>query len=121
MTVPAEILLTFIDQTGANPVWLLSGEGPKYQRGLEDLNAAKLSPIELIRRGLEKLEQEPSAVVIEAPENLPGEFTSDFVAVSVVPIDELGRESIDPSLVEGYMMAYRQWIPNPPATLVHPG
>jgi hypothetical protein len=117
VTVPAEILLTFIDQTGANPVWLLSGEGPKYRRGIEGLSAAELTPIELIRRGLEKLEQEPSAVVIEPPENLPGEFKSDFVAVSVVPIDELCRDYIDPSLVEGYIMAYCQWIPNPLATV----
>src|SRR5262245_19219491 len=29
VTVPAEILLSFIDQTGTNPVWLLNGEGPK--------------------------------------------------------------------------------------------
>src|SRR6266571_800320 len=30
VTVPAEVLLGFIDQTGANPLWLLSGEGMKY-------------------------------------------------------------------------------------------
>jgi hypothetical protein len=116
-TVPAEILLTFIDQTRANPVWLLSGEGPKYQRGIDDLGVVELTPIELIRRGLEKLEQEPSAVVIEVPENVPGELKSDFVAVSVAPIDELGRESIDPALVKESIMAYRHWIPNPLATV----
>ena len=31
VTVPAEVLLSFIDQTGANPVWLLSGEGELYR------------------------------------------------------------------------------------------
>ena len=117
VTVPAEVLLTFIDQTGANPVWLLSGEGPKFRRGLTDLSVAELTPIELIRRGLEKLEQEPSDVVIVAPENLPGEFKSDFVAVSLVPIDALARETIEPAAIEGYIMAYRQWLPNPGATV----
>jgi hypothetical protein len=119
VTVPAEVLLTFIDQTGANPVWLLSGDGPRYQvrRGLSDPGLADLTPIELIRRGLEKLEQEPNEVVIVAPENLPGEFKSDFVAVSLIPIEMLSHETIDPSMVEGYIMAYRQWLPNPAATV----
>ena len=117
VTVPAEVLLTFIDQTGANPVWLLSEEGPKFRRGLTDLSVAELTPIELIRRGLEKLEQEPTDVVIVAPENLPGEFKSDFVAVSLVPIEALAREPIDPAVTEGYIMAYRQWLPNPLATV----
>ena len=32
VTVPAEVLLSFIEQTGANPLYLISGEGPKYRR-----------------------------------------------------------------------------------------
>jgi hypothetical protein len=117
VTVPAEVLLAFIDQTGANPVWLLSGEGSKYRRGHEDVGLADLTPIELIRRGLEKLEQEPSDIVMVAPENLPGEFQSEFVAVSLVPMKELTRDVLDPSKVEGYIMAYRQWLPNPNETV----
>jgi hypothetical protein len=117
VTVPAEVLLTFIDQTGASPVWLLSGEGSKFRRGQAEAGVSDLSPIELIRRGLEKLEQEPSDVVIVAPENLPGEFKCDFVAVSLVPMQALSHETIDPSLIQGYIMAYRQWLPNPAATV----
>jgi hypothetical protein len=117
VTVPAEVLLAFIDQTGANPVWLLSGESPRYRRGQADASLAELTPIELIRRGLEKLEQEPSDVTIVAPENLPGEYKCDFVAVSLVPMGALVREVIDPGAVEGYIMAYRQWLPNPGQTV----
>jgi hypothetical protein len=29
-TMPAEVLLSFLDLTGASPAWLLSGRGPKY-------------------------------------------------------------------------------------------
>src|ERR1700761_5879602 len=36
VTVPAEVLLSFIEQTSANPAWLLSGEGPKYRRSEDD-------------------------------------------------------------------------------------
>src|SRR4051794_24423034 len=117
VTVPAEVLLSFIDQTGANPLWLLSGDGSKYRRAQDEQMLSDLSPIELIRRGLEKLEQEPNDVVIVAPENLPGEAMSDFVAVSLVPLQALSREVIDPTQVEGYIMAYRQWLPNPNATV----
>ena len=85
------MLLAFIDQTGANPLWLLSGEGRSYRSGLEDSVLSDLSPIQLIRRGLEKLEQEPSDVVFVAPENLPDESMSDFVAISLVPLAELAR------------------------------
>src|SRR5262249_59040508 len=48
VTVPAEVLLTFIDQTGANPVWLLTGEGPKFRRSQVEASLAELTPVELI-------------------------------------------------------------------------
>jgi hypothetical protein len=117
VTVPAEVLLGFIEQTGANPLWLLAGEGSKYRRNQDEQILAELSPIELIRRGLEKLESEPNDVVIVAPENLPGQAMSDFIAVALVPIDDLTRDPIDTSRVEGYIMAYRQWLPNPTETV----
>lgn len=117
VTVPAEVLLAFIDQTGASPAWLLSGEGPKYRRAQEESLLSELTPIELIRRGLEKLEQEPDNVVIVAPEDLPGEYLSDFVAVSLVPMEELAKKEIDPAQVEGYIMGFRQWLPHPGETV----
>jgi len=117
VTVPAEVLLTFIDQTGANPLWLLSGDGPKLRRAQDEVVLSELSPIELIRRGLEKLEREPQDVVIVAPDNLPGEAMSEFVAVSLVPMKELNRKPNEPVHGEGYIMAYRQWLPNPLETV----
>lgn len=117
VTVPAEVLLSFIDQTGASPVWLLSGEGAKYRRGQVESSLSDMSPIDLIRRGLEKLEQGANEVTIVAPENLPGHLKSDFVAVSLVPMDLLTSKVIEPSQVEGYIMAYRQWLPNPNETV----
>lgn len=116
VTVPAEVLLAFIDQTGANPIWLLSGDGVKYRRTQDELALSELTPIDLIRRGLEKLEQEPHGVVV-APENIPGDAMSDFVAVSLVPMGELARNPVDPAQVEGYVMAYRNWLPNPRETI----
>ncbi len=117
VTVPAEVLLGFIDQTGANPVWLLGGEGPKYRRGHEDAVLSELSPIDLIRRGLEKLEQEPNDVVVVAPENLPGDVMSEFVAVGLVAMNELSKKPIETCQADGYVMAYRQWLPHPSETV----
>src|SRR5262249_30732573 len=69
------------------------------------------------RRGLEMLEQEPSDVVVVAPENLPGETLSEYVAVSLVPMGDLARKGVDPTHVSGYIMAYRNWLPNPDETV----
>ncbi len=118
VTVPAEVMLAFIDQTGANPLWLLTGEGAKYRSGLEDTILADLSPIQLIRRGLEKLETEPSDIVIVAADNLPSEASSDFVAISLVSLPDLARraEASEPQ-VEGHILAYRKWLPHPKETV----
>ena len=115
VTVPAEVLLAFIDQTGANPIWLLTGEGQHLRR--DDAGLAELSPIQLIRRGLEKLEQQPNDVVVVSPENLPAEATSDFVAVSLVPLAELSAKVPNPDRVEGHILAYRDWLPHPRETV----
>ena len=117
VTVPAEVLLSFIDQTGANPVWLLSGEGERYRRGMEDAVLSDLTPIQLIRRGLEKLEQQPSDVVVVAPDHFPGDSTSDFVAVSLIPMADLGSKSVAADRVEGHVLAYREWLPHPRETV----
>src|SRR6478752_6879963 len=46
VTVPAEVLLGFIEQTGANPIWLLTGEGPRYRRSTDERMLSQLSPVE---------------------------------------------------------------------------
>jgi SOS-response transcriptional repressor LexA len=55
--------------------------------------------------------------VVVAPENLPSQLASDFAAVSLYPLAEIGTTVLDPSQVEGYIMAYRHWLPNPAQTI----
>ena len=117
VTVPAEVLLSFIDQTGANPVWLLSGEGERYHRGVESSPLSDLTPIQLIRRGLEKLEQQPSEFPASPPDPSGGDANADFVAVSLVPLASLGSRSINHDQVEGHVLAYREWLPHPRETV----
>ena len=58
-------------------MYLVSGEGTKYRRPNNKRLLSELRPIELIRRGLEKLERTTSEVVVVAPENLPAEVASN--------------------------------------------
>lgn len=117
VTVPAEILLSFIEVTGTNPIWLLTGEGPKYRRNLEDMILSELTPEQLIRRGLEKLEERPHEVVLVTPENLPSQTATDFVAVGLTRMSALGRRGKASESLEGHILAYRQWIPHPRDTI----
>jgi Peptidase S24-like len=117
VTVPAEVLLGFIEQTGANPIWLLTGEGPRYRRTSDERMLSQLSPVELIRRGLEELERSPGSMVVVSAENLPSDKASDFVAVGLYPLSEIGKSVLDPLSLEGYVLAYRQWLPNPNETI----
>ena len=70
VTVPAEVLLSFIEQTSANPTWLLSGVGEKIPALERHRLISELTPVELIRRGLEELERSAGEIVITSPENL---------------------------------------------------
>lgn len=117
VTVPAEVLLAFIEQTGADPMYLVSGEGPRYTQAVDDRMLSDLSPVELIRRGLEKLERASQKAIVVAPENLPARMTSEFEAVKLFPLDELCNPTLDPGRIEGHILAYRQWLPNPLQTV----
>ncbi len=117
VTVPAEVLLAFIDQTDANPVWLLSGDGGRFRHEAEANVLSELTPIQLIRRGLEKLEQLPNDPLASGPLGVPGDLASDFVAVPLIALADLHGGTIDPGQVEGQIMAYREWLPHPAQTV----
>src|SRR5437660_9241534 len=57
VTVPAEVLLRFIELTGVNTRWLANGEGPKSRDWHEERPISERTPVELIRRSLEELER----------------------------------------------------------------
>jgi hypothetical protein len=119
VTVPAEVLLAFIELTGASPTYLVSGEGSRYTGPPEDHRVADLSPVELIRRGLEKLEREraaqpaPTASPGPGPEGSP----TEFLAVNIFPPEELVGPTPDPARAEGRVLAYPHWFPNPSGTI----
>ena len=111
--MPAEVLLGFIDETGTNPVWLLSGEGPMYRKGGDDSVLSDLTPVELIRRGLEQLERSPGG----AGNASSGGPPEDYVAVRIFPLERLDGANLDSSASEGEILALRQWVTNPSQTI----
>jgi SOS-response transcriptional repressor LexA len=117
VTVPAEVLLGFIEQTGVNPTWLLNGDGPRYRNVNHDRLLSDLTPVELIRRGLEELERSPRETVIVGPENVRAGVESEFVAIPLYPLSELADPILDPGKAEGHVLAYRSWLPNPCETI----
>ena len=116
VTVPAEVLLSFIDQTGTDPAWLFSGEGPRFGHGSEGAGWDDLSPVDLIRRGLEKLERRAASPEAGAGAGAGGEAAPDFVSVPMVTLGELGTED-GPGPGGGSILASRDWLPHPGSTV----
>lgn len=109
VTVPAEVLLSFIEQTSANPAYLLTGEGARYTQSDESRRTSELSPVELIRRGLERLERSPRA----AAKSRLGASVENFETVRVVALADLRDPSLEPSGAEERVLTYPHWLPNP--------
>ncbi len=65
----------------------------------DDRLLSELTPVELIRRGLEELERSPSEIAVVAPENLPSHEASEFVAIGLYPLAEIGNPVLDPARV----------------------
>jgi len=111
VTVPAEVLLGFIDQTGANPIWLLTGQGPRYRHPSDGLAVDDLTPQELIQKSLDKLlEARDSA--LRDDDSLP-----DYVAMDVLCLEQVSGVECNGQVPRGRILADRSWIPNPERTI----
>ena len=113
VTVPAEVLLGFIDQTGASPRWLLTGEGPRFRQESVNVNLDHLTPSELIRRSLAQLAK-------EADESDPIFQADKYAQLEVVPLRNLLESNCELNDSLGTVMVDRLWIPHPEETLASP-
>jgi hypothetical protein len=109
VTVPAEVLLRFVELTGANPIFLFTGEGPRFRRPDAERPVPELSLSELLRRALERLERSTDG----GDGASPGDLSADYAAVSVYPLGRIGKAKLDSSDSEGQILALRQWLANP--------
>jgi hypothetical protein len=55
--------------------------------------------------------------VIAAPENLPPETVSDFVAIDLIPLERLADRGGQYGSSDKHILAYKQWLPHPRETI----
>lgn len=72
VTVPAEVLLRFVELTSVEPTWLLHGKGPKYRATPASLDSGGPSTVPaLLRRALERLDAEAESSGLRRPLQVP--------------------------------------------------
>lgn len=111
VTVPAEVLLGFADVTGVNLNWLVSGKGERYVKHRDENAEQNLSPVEIIRRALERIENESGgAPVVVAP-------PAELVRIPIIQLERIGDADLASAAVEGEFLAFRPWVTNPSQTV----
>jgi peptidase S24-like protein/CI repressor-like protein len=116
VTVPAEVLLAFVEATDANPSWLLTGEGPKFRNSQRNLLSESTSG-RFLRRSLDRSQDGSQDAEIATHETHTGESTSDCVSLALVPLSALSQSVAQSTDSVDRVMAFRQWIPNPRETV----
>ncbi len=107
VTVPAEVLLRFVELTSVEPMWLLHGRGTKF-RTPQQLDEASGSVQDLLRTALRRLEQQdrdpqPTSVSVAVAEADP----EDVVLIRVEGPD---RERLTDTSGTSYVAAHREWL-----------
>lgn len=115
VTVPAEVMLSFISHTKVDPNWLLNGEGQRYRENVSDiLKAEGLSPIQMILNGVELLER---TMLENSRRDFTGRFVQDNSRVGVeLPLIELAEcpnyEQTTEAVRETFVVN-KTWVYNP--------
>ncbi len=118
VTVPAEVLLRFVELTSVEPLWLLHGRGPRFRKPPELQPLAEADSVQnLLRTALRRLEQkEPSAGPVDGPSNgngqasepIPTEIETENIVL--VRVEGADRERLTDRSQPGYIAAHREWL-----------
>jgi hypothetical protein len=110
VTIPAEVLLRFIEITGADPAFLRTGEGDPLKP--EGGKPARARPVaDLLREALGRLE----ASAGQAGDGVAGGPPAGHVAIPLFPFDGLAAGTLGEP--EGAVLARRDWVANPSQTV----
>lgn len=120
VTVPAEVLLRFVELTSVEPMWLLHGRGPKYRKQLPLETGGGIGSVrELLRTALHRLEEHarsrPSPSIIGDGLPLPqagsdgdGEAESDGSVL--IHVEGPDYERLTDQSGPRYLAARREWL-----------
>jgi SOS-response transcriptional repressor LexA len=116
VTVPAEVMLNFIDQTGIYPAWLLTGEGEVFRDAPPTKIRSDLAPLQMIHQALELLELESKAR--EQNDKLLNhsvkiEHHNDFISLPLIGMDEVPGYESTPMAQRDQFLVYSKWVPCP--------
>lgn len=108
VTVPAEVLLRFIELTSVEPLWLLHGKGPQF-RSIGSNGNGSNSVESLLRSALHQLETKNSRMPAEFSQSIPenGEESGEVVLIRVEGADQ---ERLTQNSGPRYMAALRDWF-----------
>ncbi|RLT10180.1 MAG: hypothetical protein DWI24_08950 [Planctomycetota bacterium] len=116
VTVPAEVMLSFINQTGINPAWLLTGEGHVFREPINPRSSFELSPLQTIRQAVDALELEFSSRDNNSKalnSLLRAEVDKSFISLPLIEMDELIGYQSTPFAQRDQFMTLSDWIPRP--------
>jgi phage repressor protein C with HTH and peptisase S24 domain len=110
VTVPAEVLLRFVELTSVEPMWLLHGRGPQY-RDVPPFDPKEDSVEALLRTALRRLEQNPPAIR-EERSALNGDppAIEDEADVILLGVEGKGHDLLTEESGPRHLAARREWL-----------
>lgn len=114
VTVPAEVVLKFVELTGVDPMWLLRGQGEPFTSQEAEREAKSALPAEdpvssisgLLREALHRLESRAGASAMSA-RSIARDSAGQVGAVAIAPVTaEVGAAEDRPRFV----VAQRDWV-----------
>ena len=106
VTVPAEVILRFIELTSVEPLWLLHGKGPKF-RTTSPTTGGTDSVEALLRTALHRLE---TTTARHDPSGADGEAEPNGEEVVLIRVEGADQERLTQESGPVYMAALREWL-----------
>lgn len=118
VTVPAEVLLRFMELTAVEPMWLLHGRGPKFRQEPVFESGGSGSVRDLLRTALRRLEEQPeknrpaAANGSTEPDVANGEPSegAESPEVVLIRVEGTDRERLTGASGPRYLAARREWM-----------
>src|SRR5262245_10327274 len=110
VTVPAEVLLRFVELTSVEPMWLLHGRGPKYRCSPPPTPDGSVR--DLLRTALRRLEEQQDGRMVTtslpAPSGVVPPETPDDADIVLMRIESADRERLTDESGPRYLAARRE-------------